>query len=55
MEAFALIHVANSLNVEATAMATVADSKFSNIVMSIEDRQKSLNDMIKLALEAITK
>ncbi len=55
MEAFALIHVANSLNAEATAMATVADSKFSNIVMSIEDRQKSLNDMIKLALEAITK
>ena len=55
MEAFALIHVANSLNVAATAMATVADSKFSNTVMSIEDRQNRLNDMIKLALIAIIK
>lgn len=55
MEAYALIHVANSLNVAATAMATVADSKFSSTVMSIEDRQNNLNDMIKLALEAITK
>ena len=55
MEAFALVHVANSLNRKATAMATVADSKFSNVVMSIEDRQKSLDDMIILALEAIIK
>lgn len=55
MEAYALIHVANSLNVAATAMATVADSKFSSTAMSIEDRQNNLNDMIKLALEAITK
>lgn len=53
MEAFALIHIANSMNRRATAMATVADSKFSNIVMSIEDRQKSLDDMIILALESI--
>lgn len=55
MEAYALIHVANSLNVAATAMATVADSKFSSTVMSIEDRQHNLNDMIKLALNAIIK
>ncbi len=55
MEAFALIHVANSMGKRATAMATVADSKFSNVVMSIEDRQKSLDDMIILALEAIIK
>ena len=55
MEAFALIHVANSMGVWATAMATVADSKFSNTVMSIEDRQNRLNDMIKLALIAIIK
>lgn len=55
MEAFALIHVANSFGKKATAMATVVDSKFSDIVLSIEDRQKSLNDMIKLALEAIIK
>ena len=55
MEAFALIHIANSMNIEATAMATVADSKYSDKVLSIEDRQKSLNDMIKLALESIIK
>ena len=55
MEAYALIHVANRLNVAATAMATVADSKFSSTVMSIEDRQNNLNDMIKLALNAIIK
>ena len=55
MEAYALIHIANSMNRSATAMATVADSKFSNVVMSIEDRQKSLDDMIILALESIIK
>ena len=55
MEAFALVHIANTMGRKATAMATVADSKFSNVVMSIEDRQKSLDDMITLALEAIIK
>lgn len=55
MEAFALIHVANSFNRSATAMATVVDSKYSDVVLSIEDRQKSLNDMINLALESIIK
>lgn len=55
MEAFALIHIANTMNIEATAMATVSDSKYSDIVLSIEDRQRSLNDMIKLALESIIK
>lgn len=55
MEAYALIHIANSMGRKATAMATVADSKFSNVVMSIEDRQKSLDDMIILALESIIK
>lgn len=55
MEAFALVHIANTMNRKATAMATVADSKFSNEVMTIEQRQKSLDDMILLALEAIIK
>lgn len=53
MEAYALIHVANSMNRDATTIATVADSKFSDVVMSAEERETSLNDMIKLALEAI--
>lgn len=55
MEAFALVHIANSLGKKATALATVVDSKFSNVVLSIEERQESLNEMIKLALEAIIK
>lgn len=36
-------------------LATVVDSKYSNVVLSIEERQTSLNNMIKLALEAIIK
>ena len=55
MEAFGLIHVANSMNKSATAIATVVDSKYSDVVLSIEERQTSLNNMIKLALEAIIK
>jgi purine-nucleoside phosphorylase len=55
MEAFALIHIANSMKRKATAIATVVDSKFSKTILSIADREKSLNDMITLALEAIIK
>ncbi len=55
MEAFALIHVANSFGKKATTLATVVDSKFSNVVLSIEERQESLDEMIKLSLEAIIK
>lgn len=55
MEAFGLIHIANSMGKSATAIATVVDSKFSNVVLTIEQRQTSLNNMIKLALEAIIK
>ena len=55
MEAFGLIHVANSMNIDATAMATVVDSKFSKTVLTSEEREKNLNDMITLALDAIIK
>ena len=55
MEAFGLIHVANSMNIDATAMATVVDSKFSKTVLTSEEREKNLNDMITLALNAIIK
>ncbi len=55
MEAFGLVHIANSFQKEATAIATVVDSKYSDIVLTIEERQTSLNNMIKLALEAIIK
>ncbi|MEG0977575.1 MAG: purine-nucleoside phosphorylase [Bacilli bacterium] len=53
MEAFGLIHVANSFGIKASTMATIVDSKFSNIVLSSEEREKNLNDMITLALDSI--
>lgn len=55
MEAFGLIHVANTLNVKATTLMTVVDSKYSKVVLTPEDRETKLNDMIKLALESIIK
>lgn len=55
MEAFGLTHVANSLKCAATTLMTVVDSKFSEIVLSPEDRETKLNDMIELALESIIK
>lgn len=53
MEAFALVHVANTFNRKATAIVTAVDSKFSEICLSVEDREKSLNNMIELALESL--
>lgn len=55
MEAFGIIHVANSLNVEVSCIATVVDSKYSKVVLTPEQREKTLNDMITLALKAIIK
>lgn len=55
MEAFGLIHVANTMNVKATTLMTVVDSKYSKVVLTPENRETKLNDMIKLALEAIIK
>ena len=53
MEGFGLMHIANSFTREAAVMATAVDSKFSDTVLSIEDRENSLNDMITLALESV--
>ncbi len=53
MEAFALCHIANSFNREASCIITVVDSKYSDEVISGEDREKSLNEMITLALESL--
>lgn len=55
MEAFGLIHVANEMGIEATTLMTVVDSKFSNIVLTPEERETNLNDMITLALDSIIK
>ena len=55
MEAFALFHIANSFDKESACILTVVDSKFNDEFMSQEDREKSLNESITLALESIIK
>ena len=55
MEAFGLFHIAHHFNREASCILTAVDSKFSDVVLSGEMREKSLNDMITLALETIIK
>ena len=55
MEAYGVCHVANTMNTEATTLMTVADSKFSKTVLTPEDRQTKLNNMIRLGLESIIK
>ena len=52
MEAFALFYMAKVLNKEAACVATVVDLHHDKTVMATaEEREKSLNNMIKLALE----
>ena len=53
MECYALFHIAKYFNKKAGCVATVVDSKFTTESMSIEDREKSLTEMITLALESI--
>lgn len=52
METFALFHIADSLGKEAAAILTVVDSKFEKTFLSIEERERSLDKMIKLALDS---
>ena len=53
MEAFALVHVANSFNRQAAVVVTAVDSKFTDKIVTVEERQTSLNDMISLALDSL--
>ncbi len=55
MEAFALFHIADSFDKQAACILTVVDSKFSKTFMSQEEREKSLDESIVLALESIIK
>ncbi len=52
MESFALFYNAKLLNKKAACLATVVDTYYSNEEASAEDRQNSLNQMIKLGLES---
>ena len=53
MEAFALVHIANCFNRQATAMVSAVDNKLTGKAVSPEERQIALNDMIELALESL--
>lgn len=55
MESFALYYTAHVLNKNAACLLTVTDSMFENKSMTPEERQTSLNNMIKLALESSLK
>jgi purine-nucleoside phosphorylase len=55
MEAFGLFYLAKKLNKKATSLMTVVDIIGKNESLTSEDREKSLNQMIELALSAIIK
>lgn len=55
MESFALFHNAIALGKKATCLSTVSDSLVSKEEMTPEERQTSLNEMIRLALETAIK
>ena len=53
MEAFGLFYIAKKLEREASCLMTVVDSLFDKRSLSSEEREKSLDEMITLALESI--
>ena len=53
MEAFGLFYIAKKLEKQAACLMTCVDSVYDERSLSSEDREKSLNDMISLALEAV--
>ena len=55
MESFALFYTAKVLKKKASCLLSVVDSRFRNEEISADDRQNSLNDMIKIGLDAIIK
>lgn len=55
MEGFALCYIAQKMGIDATVLVTATDSKYSKKVLTPEERQNNLNDMITLALNAITR
>ena len=52
MESFALFYNANLLNKKAACLATVVDTYYSDEQATAEDRQNSLNQVIKIDLES---
>ena len=54
MESFALFYLAYKLKKEAACLLTVVDSPFDSKKLTSEERQSSLNLMIKLSLDTVT-
>ena len=53
MEAFSLFYIAKMFNKKAACLVTVVDSRFRpDTVVSSEDREKKLDNMIKIALNS---
>lgn len=52
MESYALFNVAEELKKQAACLLTVADSHTNKTLISAQDRQIALNDMIDISLEA---
>ena len=55
MEAFGLFYLARKLNKKATSIMTIVDIIGKKQSLTSEEREKSLNEMIKLALDSIIK
>ena len=53
MEAFGLFYIAKKLGKEASCLMTCVDSLFDKRSLTSEDREKSLNEMIEMALESV--
>ena len=51
MEAFGLFYIAKKLGREASCLMTVVDSFYDKRSLSSEERERSLNQMIELALD----
>ena len=55
MEAFALFYTAKYLNKKAACLLTVVDSRYKTDEISSKDREQSLDNMIKVALDSAVK
>lgn len=55
METFALFHTADILDKKATALLTISNSFATKEELTSEERERNLNEMIKLALESSLK
>ncbi len=56
MEAYGLYHIGKLENIEVATILTITNSKFTPLKdMTSSERERSLDDMIELALEAIIK